>query len=65
MQETEKTNETFMTKLAAAIVDRRNLIFLLVAIGFIFSAISRNWVQVENELAKYLPPESETRQGLV
>ena len=53
-----------MLTLSAAIVDKRNLVFLIVLIGLVFSVVSRNWVQVENELAKYLPPESETRQGL-
>lgn len=64
MEETEKMNQSFMLRLSAAIVDKRNLVFLIVLIGLLFSAFSRNWVQVENELAKYLPPESETRQGL-
>ena len=30
----------------------------------IFTMFSRNWVEVENDMAFYLPPESETRQGL-
>ena len=60
---TEK-NEGFMYKLASFIVDKRNLIFLIVAIGLIFSVFSRNWVQVENQLSAYLPKDSETYQGL-
>ena len=54
----------FMTKLATLIVDKRNLFFLLTIIALIFSAFSRNWVQVENELTAFLPDESETKQAL-
>ncbi len=53
-----------MTRLATFIVDKRNLIFLLVVIGTVFTLFSRNWVQVENDLAAYLPSDSTTRQGL-
>ena len=53
-----------MTKLATFIVDKRNLFFLLTIIMIIFSAFSRNWVQVESDLAAYLPEDSETRQAL-
>ncbi|RKM57549.1 RND transporter [Butyrivibrio sp. CB08] len=62
--EKEKTGNSFMLKICAFIVDKRNLFFLIYAILCIFSAISRNWVSVENELAQYLPGASETRQGL-
>ena len=54
----------FMMKLAAFIVDKRNLVFLLIGISLVFSAISRNWVEVENDLTAYLPATSETRKGL-
>ena len=60
----EKTQASFMLKLAAFIVDKRNLIFLLVGLSLLFSVFSRNWVQVENDLTAYLPADSETRQGL-
>lgn len=60
----EKTGNSFMTKLATFIVDKRNLFFLLTVLLLIFSAFSRNWVQVESELAAYLPENSETRQAL-
>ena len=62
--QTEKTQASFMTKLAAFIVDKRNLVFLLMGIMLAFSVISRNWVQVENDLTAYLPETSETRKGL-
>ena len=64
MANNEPQNESFMMKLAAFIVDKRNLFFLLVVISVIFTMFSRNWVEVENDMAFYLPPESETRQGL-
>ena len=64
MANNEPQNESFMMKLATFIVDKRNLFFLLVVISVIFTMFSRNWVEVENDMAFYLPPESETRQGL-
>ena len=53
-----------MMKLAAFIVDKRNLFFLLLAIGVIFSMFSTNWIRVENDLKAYLPADCETRRGL-
>ena len=60
----KKAGNSFMTKLATFIVDKRNLFFLLTIIMLIFSAFSRNWVQVESDLAAYLPEDSQTRQAL-
>ena len=45
-REPKNNEEGFMYKLASFIVDKRNLIFLIVAIGLVFSVFSRNWVQV-------------------
>ena len=64
MAETTAQKPTFMTKLATMIVDKRNLFFLLTIILLIFSAFSRSWVQVENELTAFLPDDSETKQAL-
>lgn len=64
MKEHTQQNEPFMVRLAGLIVDKRNLIFLLVIIGTIFSVFSRNWVEVENDLSSYLPDSAGTRQGL-
>ena len=61
---TEQSGESFMLKLARFIVDKRNLVFLVVIIGLIFSVFSCSWVQVENDLTAYLPADSETRQAL-
>lgn len=46
-QEPKNKEEGFMYKFASFIVDKRNLIFLIVAIGLVFSVFSRSWVQVE------------------
>ena len=54
----------FMDKLASFIVDKRNLFFLLYIIAMVFSIFSMNWVNVENDVTKYLPEDTETRQGI-
>ncbi len=54
----------FMMKMAAFIVGKRNLFFLLVLIGIIFSAFSVSWVEVENDLVAFLPDNSETKLGI-
>lgn len=64
MGEKQKTETNFMVKLATFIVDKRNLFFLITVILLIFSAFSRNWVEVENDLSFYLPENSETKQAL-
>ena len=53
-----------MKKVAAFIVDKRNLFFLLYLVALVFSLFSRNWVEVENDITTYLPDDTETRQGL-
>ncbi len=53
-----------MHKVAAFIVDKRNIILLLYVAAFIFSMIAQNWVNVCNDLTAYLPADTETRQGL-
>ena len=62
--ETKETGSSFMEKLSTVIVDKRNLIFLLTIILLVFSALSRNWVEVESDLTYYLPSDSETKQAL-
>ena len=52
-------------KLATFIVEKRNMFFLLYVFAIIFSLFSMNWVQVENDVTKYLPEDTETRQGIV
>jgi len=53
-----------MYKIAEFIVDKRNLIFLLVILSLVFSVFSTGWVEVENDLAKFLPDNAESNAGL-
>ena len=53
-----------MERLAAVIVDKRNIIFLIFAALAIFCAFSRNWVEVCDDITAYLPDNTETRTGL-
>ena len=61
---TNKNGNQAMVKICGFIVDKRNLFFLIFGLLIIFSAISRNWVKVENSMAHYLPGTTETKQGL-
>ena len=62
--EQEKQERSFMEKVAALIVDKRNIVLLLYAAAFVFSIIAQNWVSVCNDITEYLPGDTETRQGL-
>lgn len=61
----EKKNGSFIKKLATLIVDKRNLFFLLYIFAAIFCVFSMNWVEVENDVTKYLPESTETQMGVV
>ena len=54
----------FLKKLATFIVKKRNVIFLLYLFAFVFCAFSMGWTEVENDVTKYLPEDTETRQGV-
>lgn len=60
----EKHTETFMTKLARFIVDKRKAFYLVFLAAFLFCAASINKVEINNDITSYLPPETETRRGL-
>ena len=60
----QENDVSFLEKLSAIIVDKRNLVFLVVIILLIFSAFSRNWVEVESDLTAYLPDDSQTKVAL-
>ena len=60
----EEKSGGFFVKLATFIVDKRNLFFLLYVFAFVFCIFSMNWVEVENDVTKYLPEDTETRQGI-
>ena len=64
MSENVKSDKSFMYRLSEMIVDKRNLIFLVVIIGLIFSLFSSNWVNVENNLTAFLPDDSSSKIGL-
>ena len=53
-----------MLRIAAFVVDKRMLFFLIYIIAIIFSFFSAGWVSVENDIAAYLSDETETRQAL-
>ena len=59
----EKTAHSgnFVHKLAAFIVDRRKIFFLLYIFAAIFCVIAMGWTKVENDVTSYLPEETETR----
>lgn len=60
----KNSDESFMIKLSTMIVDKRNLIFLIMLIAIIFSLFSKNWVSVENALSAFLPDSSSTKAAL-
>jgi len=60
----KKRSGGFFESLAAFIVDKRNLFFLLYVFALVFCVFSMNWVEVENDVTTYLPEDTETRQGI-
>ena len=62
--ENKKTSNNFLYKLSELVVDKRNLVFLVVIIGLIFSVFSSSWVEVENDLSAFLPDGSPSKEGL-
>lgn len=56
---------TFMDRLAATIVDKRRIIFIIYIAALIFCIFSMGWVKTENDITTYLPENTETRQGIV
>ena len=59
-----KRNGGLTERFATLVVDKRNLIFVLYAFVLIFSVIAMGWVEVENDVTKYLDENTETRQGI-
>ena len=53
-----------MNKLAHAIVKYRMAICVVFAALLVFSVFSVRWIRTENDIAAYLPEETEARQGL-
>ncbi len=59
-----KPTGSFFERIAALIVGKRGIIFLVYIGVIIFSLFSMNWVQVENDVTNYLSKDTEIRQGL-
>ena len=59
-----KENETFMTRVARFIVDRRIWFLVLFLAAMVFSVFGFGWVKVENDITAYLPEDAEARRGL-
>jgi len=60
----EKKKNNFIGKAATFIVDKRNVFFLLYLFAFVFCIFAMGWVNVENDVTKYLPEDAEIRQGI-
>lgn len=59
-----KKENGIMMKVAAFIVDKRLLFFLIYVIAIIFSMFSMNWVEINNDIEDYLPDSTETKEGM-
>ena len=59
-----EAKDSFWVKISTFIVDKRNIFFLFFVFAGLFCVVSRNWVQTNDDLTSYLPPDTETRQGL-
>ena len=55
---------SFLTRLAEFVVDKRLLIILCLAAFAVFTVFSSGWIEVDDSLFDYLEPETETRLGL-
>lgn len=60
----EKKKGNFWLSLATFIVDKRKAIEILFVVAIIYSVLSVNKVEVNQDITSYLPQESETRRGL-
>lgn len=65
MQEKEKKSGNIWLAVASFVVDKRKAILILFIFAIIHSVLSVGRTQVNSDLTKYLPEESETRIGLV
>ena len=53
-----------MTKLAKFIVEKRAVFFLVFIVAVLYCGVSVGKVKINNDITSYLPPETETRQGI-
>ena len=64
MTKSNHQKSNVIEKIAAFIVDKRTLFFLLYIFALVFCVFSMNWVEVENDVTNYLSEDTEIRQGL-
>ena len=64
MKHTKKRSDTFIYRISETIVDKRNIVLLVIITAIIFSIFSIGWVKVENDLTSFLPDGSESKIGL-
>lgn len=65
MEEKEKKEKgNFWLTVATFIVNKRKAIEILFVLAIIYSVLSANKVQVNQDITSYLPADSETRRGL-
>ena len=57
-------SNSFIGNIAKWIVKRRSIIFFLYLIAIVFSLFSMGWVEVEEDVTKYLDENTEIRQGI-
>ena len=55
---------SIFNQIAAFIVKKKTLFFLVYIVALVFSLISMGWVEVENDVTVYLSEDTEIRQGL-
>ena len=60
----QKQKGSFFEQLAAFIVGKRALIFLVYIAAIAFCFVSLGWVEIENDVTNYLGEDTEIRQGI-
>ena len=60
----QEENKNIMYKISAFIVDRRKAFLVFFGIAIIYCLVRISDVGVENDVTKYLPENTETRQGV-
>lgn len=58
------SGDSFLLKVSAGIVNKKNIVFIIYIAALIFSVIAQGWVKVCDDITSYLPDDTETRQGL-
>ncbi len=53
-----------MHRVSEIIVDRRKIIFLVIAALIVFSVFAMGWVGVDNDLTSFLPDKSDSKAGV-